>query len=161
MGSDHNSTELLRQHKMLMQLNLVALILLWWSSVILGDSIFSKLEANQAMIVEHFGSLPVKNMEIERSDKAIFDHMLDIEIQLGKGRFPNGMKNTIGVKRVQGKSKLGRVTSSKSLSELSRGQCEYREKRWNDNFWGGFICDCFECCQYDCSYAEAWEVWNC
>ena len=69
---------------MSIKLNLFALVLLLWSSVIHGDNIFSKLEANQAMIGEDVGSFPVVNMETERSDKAIFDHMLDIEIQVNK-----------------------------------------------------------------------------
>lgn len=34
------------------------------------------------MIGEHVGSFPVVNMEKATSDKAIFDHLLDIEIQV-------------------------------------------------------------------------------
>jgi len=62
------------------------------------------------------------------------------------------MRNAGAVRRIgKGKSKLGRVTSARQEASLC----------FKDEFWGGIVCDCFECCRLNCRYAEAWDKWHC
>merc|ERR1711862_457245 len=96
-------------------------------SYIQNDDIFccvsSGVQTEQNLLEEHVGLFPALNRvtESEKTDEDVFKYLLDVELQLRKGYFPNGMRNAGAVRRIgKGKSKLGRVTSARQEASLYR-----------------------------------------